>query len=336
MATNLRVADARPRLQMAPEQSNLPAVAGGFDLDAWHAMQARDEQLVAQRAAQGVAGKIFVYRLAISGQQQDGLSVEGAHQLACIYGGIKHRIVASVEKKGAVFTFKSYPAENVPMSVAVNVVQELAAEDDFYSVVVEVTDVKTGNSFQVEKSETRLERRRDGSMFERPNYQIIAQSKARRNGILTLIPGDVQEQFKARCLQAGQAIDISSDVFRAKREAVTAFAAAKGISIDRQAIAELTLEQIAGLGDAAREKDVAAFRAALEALGLASAERVEDEPQDGQKAGPKAQQKPAAQQTRAKAQDRPAAPKAQQPDDERTDPETGEVTRTGGLPFDEE
>lgn len=49
------------------------------------------------------------------------------------------------------------------------------------------------------------------------------------------------------------------------------------------------------------------------------------------------QQKPAAQQTRAKAQDRPAAPKAKQTDDERTDPETGEVTRTdGGLPFDEE
>ena len=66
MATNLRVAEARPRLQMAPEQANLPAVAG-FDLDAWHAMQARDDQLVAQRAAQGVAGKVFVYKFSING-----------------------------------------------------------------------------------------------------------------------------------------------------------------------------------------------------------------------------------------------------------------------------
>ena len=268
MATQL--AEPRTRHFPQPQQAtaHLPAT---FDLDAFHAMQARDDQLVAQRAAHGVAGELFVYKFSISGTIVSGISVDGAQQLAYKYGGIRHRIVATIEKNGAVFQFRSYPNDNVPMSVSVNVVQELAAEDDFYSCIVEVADIKSGNSFQVEKSENRFEQRRDGTYYERPNFQIIAQSKARRNGILLLVPGDVQEAFKAKSLAAGQTIDIGSDVFQAKYAGVTKFAAAKGIAIDRRAIEQLTLDQISGLGEAAHNKDVEAFRGALDGLGLTSA-----------------------------------------------------------------
>jgi hypothetical protein len=318
-------------------------VPANFDLDAFHAMQARDDQLVAQRAAHGVAGRVFVYSFSIKGTRVDGISVEGAHQLACYYGGIKHRIVATVEKRGPVFTFKSYPAENVPMSVAVNVVQELAGEDDFYSCVVEVTDVKSGNSFQVEKSETRFEQRQDGTLYERPNFQIIAQSKARRNGILLLVPGDVQEQFKARCLSAGQSIDIGSDVFQVKYAGVVKFATARGISIDRRAIQGLTLEQITGLGEAARSENLEAFRDALDGLGLASAE---EQISKHSESGPERPEETEAPKRRGRppgSANRPKPPTAlddagRPPEGETVDPQTGEVTQPSGraqLPFEE-
>ena len=53
-----------------------------------------------------------------------------------------------------------------------------------------------------------------------------------------------------------------------KRANVLQFAAQKAIALDRQAIDHLTLDQIAGLGDAAREGQLPAFVEAARALGL--------------------------------------------------------------------
>jgi hypothetical protein len=89
----------------------------------------------------------------------------------------------------------------------------------------------------------------------------------------------VKETFEKRCLASGEAIDIGADVFTQKYEGIVRFAAKHAIAIDRQAIGNLSLEQITGLGDAARE-GLDAFRASLSALGLSSAERVEDVDQE--------------------------------------------------------
>lgn len=341
MAHNLRLAEPRQRNLSGPslvsESTNLPVA---FDLDAYHAMSVRDDQLVAQRAAHGVAGKIFIYKFSMKGQQVEGISVEGAQQLAGTYGGIKHRMVASVEKKGSVFTFRSYPSQGVPMAVNVAVVPELAGEDDFYSVLVECTDVKTGNSFQVEKSENRFEERKDGSPYQRPNYQIIAQSKARRNAILALIPGDAQENFKKHCLETNEAIDITSDVFRMKLAGVTQYAAKRGIAIDRRALQDLTLEQISGLGEAARGEDTEGFQEAMEALGLVTAQEIQQNDDDehaGRQGGGGAQQ----QSDHKKRSGRPigsrnktaqAADVAVTPAGDDYNPETGEVREETSQP----
>jgi hypothetical protein len=218
----------------------------------------------------GPIGKVFVYQFSIAGSQVRGISVDGAHHLANFYGGIQHRIVGSMEKKGRMLTFTTYPAPGMPMQVSVSIVPELEHEDDFYRAVVEVKDIKTGNSFQAEKSETRLEKRRDGTTFERPNYSTIAQSKARRNAMLMVIPRDVQEKFEQACIDRGQTKDITEDVFAEKRSAVMQFAAKHGLAVDRAAINKLGNDQIAGLRAAMQEGGVPAFSRALAAIGLAA------------------------------------------------------------------
>lgn len=239
-----------------------------IDAEIYHMMDKRDEQLISDEVLHGPSPKIFVYDFNIAGTNVSGISVKGARHLANHYGGLKHRIVSSTEKRGALFTFKSYPAENIPMQVHCSVVNELAADDDFYEVVVEITDIKTGNSVQVSKSEKRFEDRssaKGGGKYERPNFRTIAESKSRRNAILDLVPQDVQEIFKEKCRKEGTAMTINP--IEEKRDAVIKFAAAKGIAFTRDQVNGLDWNQISGLSEAAKE-GIEAFQGSAEALGL--------------------------------------------------------------------
>jgi hypothetical protein len=61
---------------------------------------------------------------------------------------------------------------------------------------------------------------------------------------------------------------ITASVLDEKRSNVLRFAAQRAIALDRHAVEALTLDQIAGLGDAAREGQLPAFVEAARALGL--------------------------------------------------------------------
>jgi hypothetical protein len=248
-----------------------------FDPDVWHVMEKRDNALIEDELLHGSVTRKFVYSFDIGGTVVSGISVIGARHLAHHYGGLKHRIVASVRKIGKLFTFTSYPSPGMPMSVQVSALPELEEEPDSYSAIIEIGDIKTGNAVQMESQEARWERRRDGSLFERPQYAKIAQAKAYRNAVLALIPQDVQLVWKARALEAGERDVITQDVIGEKRAGVLQYATRAGIAVDRQAIAAIGWDQISGLSDAARDSREA-FTAALYALNLAPgqvAERVE-------------------------------------------------------------
>jgi len=105
-----------------------------FSPDAWHVMQARDEQLIQDELLHGAASKAFVYSFPIAGQSQPvtGVSVIGARQLASEYGGIKSKIVATVEKRGGLFIFRSFE----PLNIHTTVLSELAEENDFYECIM--------------------------------------------------------------------------------------------------------------------------------------------------------------------------------------------------------
>jgi hypothetical protein len=260
-----------PRLVSPRAAETLEAVrsvTGSFDVDAWHVMDERDNQLIADEILHGAGSELFVYNFEIKGTQVSGISVIGARHLANHYRGLKHRLVASMQKTGELFQFTSYPSADAPMNVACSVVNELSSEPDFYAAVVEVTDIKTGNSIQVERREARLEQRRDGSQYERPNFATIAQSKAYRNAVLALIPQDVQIRWKAEMLKLRKGETITASVLEQKRSGVLRFAAQKALALDRRRIEQLTLDQIAGLGDAARDGNLPAFAQAAQALGL--------------------------------------------------------------------
>jgi hypothetical protein len=264
----LKLAQTRPQL-VSPRQQTLEAVRtfSGFDVDAWHVMNERDNALIADEVLHGAGSSTFVYNFEIAGKQVAGISVIGARHLANHYKGLQHRIVASMEKIGPLFSFVAYPGEH-PMSVSCSVVAELAEEADFYAAVVEMTDLKTGNKIQTERRESRVEFRRDGSSYERPNYATIAQSKAYRNAVLALIPQDVVIQWREAMLKLKKTETITASVIDEKRSNVLRFAAQRAISLDRHAVEALTLDQIAGLGDAAREGQLPAFVTAARALGL--------------------------------------------------------------------
>jgi hypothetical protein len=264
---------ARPQLVSPRQVATLDAVrtmTGGFDVDAWHVMEERDNALIADEVLHGPGSSKFVYSFDIAGQGDPvtGISVVGARHLAAHYKGLKHRLVAAMQKTGSLFTFTSYPAENLPMAVSASTVPELADEDDFYSAICEVIDLKTGNSIQVERRELRFEERRNGGWFERPHYATIAQSKAYRNAVLALVPQDIVIRWKLDMLRLKKEEVITESVIDQKRANVLQFAAQKAIALDRQAIDHLTLDQIAGLGDAAREGQLPAFVEAAKALGL--------------------------------------------------------------------
>lgn len=242
---------------------------GGFDVDAWHVMDQRDNALISDEIMNGSGSNKFIYTFPIAGSSVPvtGISVIGARHLAAHYGGIKHRLIASIQKIGSLFTFTSYPQPQMPMSVQCSVVHELEAEDDFYGAIIEISDIKTGNTIQVEKRESRYERKRDGSKFERPHYSIIAQSKAYRNGVLSIISQDVQMEFKLAMLKLGREDIITTSVMQEKRNGILRFAASKALHVDRQRIEALTMSQISGLSDAVRV-DLDSFKRAAESLAV--------------------------------------------------------------------
>jgi hypothetical protein len=300
------------------------AAGSGFDADVWHVIEARDSALIADEVLNGAGSSKFVYQFEIQGKPTAGISVVGARHLASAYGGIKHRILASVQKIGSLFTFTSYPQPGMPMNVHCQVIPELEDEDDFYSAIVEITDIKTGNSIQAEKRESRYEVKRNGSRYEKPHYATIAQSKAYRNGVLAIIPQDVQMTFKLKMLGLGQDEVITGSIMDEKRSGVLRFAAAKGLTVDRRAVEALTMDQIAGLSDAARVGQTD-FTSSAQALGVMQGAEVAfaPPPLPTQPTPPPAQPKPAAAQQQAR---RPAA--KQQPQD---DPPPHDEAWTGHL-----
>lgn len=238
-----------------------------FDADLYHVMDQRDNALIADEVLHGAMSGAFVYNFSVSGKDVTGVSVRGAKHLANYYGGLQHRIVASTSKKGVLFTHKSYPAENMPMAVSCARVPELENDPDYYEVVIEIKDIKTGNTVQATKSEMRKEARRDGSLYDRPNYSTIAESKAYRNAILTLIPQDVIIEFQNQCLKLGKNADLTANALQEKRNAVLKFATAKAVTLDRDTVNNLAWDDISGLSDSARE-GIEAFKAAADAKGL--------------------------------------------------------------------
>ena len=254
------------------------ASGGGFDVDAWHVMDARDNALIADEVLNGAGSSKFVYSFPVAGSGDvAGISVVGARHLAAHYGGLKHRLVASVQKIGALHTFTSYPQPEMPMSVQTSVIHDLADEEDYYEAIVEITDLKSGNSIQVAKRENRFEQKRDGSRFERLHYPTIAQSKCYRNGVLAIIPQDIQIKWKLAMLKLEKHDVITADVLGEKRDGVLRFAASRALSLDRQAVEALTMSQIGGLSDAARAGQPS-FEAAARALAVLPSSGVEAPP----------------------------------------------------------
>jgi hypothetical protein len=277
MATNDRpnLPSLRTTIDMARNAS------GGFDAEAFWVMDKRDNQLVEDEILQGAGSKSFVYSFKISGKQVSGISVIGARHLAATYGGMRHRIIASIQKDGALHTITSYPTEERPMAQSAAILPELADEPDYYQCLVELTDLKTGNTLQVEARERRFESRDDGSHWEKPHFQKIAQSKAYRNAVINIIPQDVVLRWKLQQLALTETI--TDDVIGQKRKAILAYTAKAAIPLARDAVAQLTMEQISALSDVAREGDKARFMDALDGLGLRRDEGNHD--QDGEDKG---------------------------------------------------
>lgn len=273
------IAELRNNL-MSNESPLSPLLAKGytpsFDPDAYHVMQERDNALIRDEILHGYASKAFVYEFEIQGKKVRGVSVVGARELATQYKGIKHRLVATVEKRGALFIFRSFE----PINITTQVLPELADEDDYYECIVEISDIKTGNSLQCRKKESKVERRRDGTPYIRPHYDVIAESKAFRNGVLSILPQNVIKDFEAKCLQAGNASQEETiDQLRAK---VVAFGAKYAITLDRKAVFGLSFAEILGLGNAAKSGNDA-FLESAQALGLVS--RNSEDPQTGSETG---------------------------------------------------
>lgn len=246
-----------------------------FDPDAYHAMQERDSALIADSVLNGYSGREYVYDMTIKGERVTGISVVGARALAAEYKGIKTRLVSAIDKNGPLFIMRTFD----PPSMQVQHIPELASHPDFYEVVLEVTDLKTGNSIQPRKREEKFGRRRDGGTFERPHYDVVAESKAFRNGVLAIIPQDVVSQFEARALSAGNSGKVMTKSDRIA--GALKYAAKNGISIDRVSLESLTTDQISGLSDAARD-GAKEFRTAAESLGLVAAPPADMDPETGE------------------------------------------------------
>ena len=234
-----------------------------FSPDAYHVMQERDNELIADQLLHGASRKDFIYSFSISGKLVTGISVVGARELASQYKGIKSRIVASTEKRGALFIFRTFE----PLGIETRQIEELEDDVDFYEVVMEITDIKTGNSIQVRKSENKLERKSSGSAFERPHYSVIAESKAFRNGVLAVLPQSVLAEFEEKCLKAGNTSN--EKTIDQLRSGAAGFCAKHSIRIDRSALSGLTFAELSGLS-AAASQGVESFCESAAALGLVS------------------------------------------------------------------
>lgn len=251
--------------------------ASSLDPDLWTVMDQRDNTLIEEEILHGAGSSKYVYSFKIGTTPVTGISVIGARELAAHYKGIQHRMVGSISKIGSVFVMKSYPSANSQMGLFVQQLPELEDEDDYYEVLVELKDIKTGNIIQVEKRESRHETRSEETLrqnphlpakYERPHYQIIAGSKAYRNGVLTLIPQALQLEWKQRMLLLNKTDIITGSLIDEKRAGVLRYAASKAIGVDRVAIEALTFEQIAGLSDAVREGRAEQFVQSAAALGI--------------------------------------------------------------------
>ena len=336
----------RPQLAAAraPGKSILDDVVaatvqrGGIDIDLIHVMDSADDKLVSDEILHGTMSGAFVYSFQISGKTTAGISVVGAKHLARQYGGLKHKLIASVEKRGALHIFRSYPDGDRPMQVTTSVLPELREEDDYFTAIVEISCIKTGNSFQAEKTESRTEKRQNGTTYQRPHYDIIAQSKAYRNAVLALVPQDVQAKFKEECLRLGGNKDMTEGAIDVKRNGIMTFAARNGLPITREAIAALDWNQISGLSEVARESGLPGFVNACKGLGLLAPEG-DEAPPPPPPAAPKGKAEPK-QPAKLKAEPKPEPKPAPTPTPH--DPETGEVhdeptdTRTASTSDDDE
>jgi hypothetical protein len=314
------------------EQVIASTAATGFDAEAFHALEKRDESLIEQEILSGAGSSKFVYQFTIKGTEVSGISVVGARHLAYAYGGIRHRMIASAEKRGALFVYTTYPHDGGSMRVDTSYVHDLADEGDYYMCIVEMTDMKKGNSIQIEKREFRTETTRDGRTYERPHFQGIAQAKAFRNGVLSLVPQDVQLKWKQEQMRLGKNEVVTASVADEKRGGVLRYAASKGLAVNRQALEALTLDQIAGLGEAARADGVAAFQRAALALGVMTAAEPAAPPSEA----PAASAPPVDPKSRQPRQPRQAAPEPPPPareppppEDDGYDRETGELLPPG-------
>lgn len=221
-----------------------------FDAEAWHVMDQRDNQLIADNVLHGETSAEYVYSFNVKGSPVQGISVIGARALMAQYGGLQTRIKSSIDKQGSLLIFKSFD----PIHMSTEVIPQIEDEPDFYEVILEIKDVKTGNSLEVRKRENKQEFRRDGTPYDRPHYDVIAESKAFRNGVLAILPQEVIDKFKQKALKQGKVSNETTKTDLIDR--CMRFGTKQGIPLDRQAMQQLTYQEIMGLGEAAKDGDL--------------------------------------------------------------------------------
>lgn len=233
-----------------------------FSSEAWHAMSERDNQLIADSILHGYAGEEYIYSFKVNGSPVEGVSVIGARELAAQYGGIQARLQSSADKAGSLIVTKSYGAT---LAVDTRIIPQIEDDDDWYECVIEVTDIKTGNSITIRKKEFKNGTRRDGTTFPREHYDTIAESKAYRNGVLAIIPQSTIKKFKEKCRQAGR---VGEELTRDQiLDGLLAWSAKHKVSVDRKALQKLTYNELRALGANTKEGQ-AVFRAAAAAAGV--------------------------------------------------------------------
>ena len=254
-----------------------------YDQEFAMAMAKRDETLIAEEVLHGALHSGYIYNFkGAGGAQMTGISVVGARELAYHYGGLHHKVLGVTRKQGSMFTFESYD----PLNITVQSVESLKDEPDYVAVRIRVIDTKKDNSIEITHQELLKERRNQewlsrnpgaDEFFPRPHAQTIAASKAYRNAIRSLVPQHVQIEWLKLVKEIPQGqTDLTQDVLGEKRAAVIRYAASKGLSLDRQQVERLTLDQISGLSDAAREGNLPQFNAACQGLGLFSFTRARE------------------------------------------------------------
>lgn len=272
-AAHVGIASPKARHDILLERVIEQTVQSGFDAEAWHVMDQRDTRLIQDEIMGGARSSKFVYDFSIGGSVVRGISAVGARELASHYGKIKHRLVSSTRKIGKLFVFTTYAAPGVQPSMQTSVLPELEKEPDGYEAVCEVQDINSGNSMMAAKFEGQFEwiagkNGQEGRWREKAHFATIAQSKAQRNGILMVIPQAIQLEWMESMKGIGKNEVITGSVLAEKRDGVLRYGAAQGVAINRDVLDTLLLDQIAGLSEAARTKNMGDFLASCIALGL--------------------------------------------------------------------